>query len=78
MTSLFRNDHEAALARLRVLEVENATLRAENERLRTRKTQLEATFGDEEAPSKVMLPVIAFLAVLLVAFIAYLVVRGDG
>lgn len=68
----YRNDQEAALARLDVLEAEHARLLAENARLRSGKPApvVESYVVDEPAP-RFALWVVAICSVLAIAFIGY-------
>jgi hypothetical protein len=75
----YRDDHEAALARLAALEAEHAKLVAENERLRAPKKPAAPYFTPTEGfPSKITIVMLAFLAGLSITFIVYLFVKGDA
>jgi hypothetical protein len=75
--TMFRNDHEAALARLSALEAENARLLAENASLRAPKPPPPVVHAaDEIFPSKITLVMIGLLACFTFALIAYLLVAG--
>ena len=70
----YRNDQEAARARLEVLEAEHAKLVAENQQLRAKKKLPAPTSGialNEEPLPRVALLFVVVFTVLAIALITY-------
>jgi hypothetical protein len=77
--STFRNDHEAALARVAVLEAEHARLVAENQQLRRKGTPAPAPYPlavDDPPAPRLALIALAVFGGLAAVFIIYALITG--
>jgi hypothetical protein len=71
----FRDDHEAALARLTALEAENARLVAENERLRGQPTPITSERSGE-VPARLLWAVVILFGGLAALFVAFAITHS--